>query len=147
MREWGKVNLRYLLDTNVCIRYLNGEPPSLQRRVQAVDLENIAVCSVVKAELFYGAMRSVDPDFAWARQRRFLEVFVSLPFDDIAALIAGRIRAQLSNLGTPIGSNDLLIASIAVANNLILVTHNTREFSRVEGLQFEDWEAGGRGCA
>ena len=100
----------------------------------------VAVCCVVKAELFYGAMRSANPDQNWARIRRFLEVFVSLPLDDIAALIAGRVRAQLANLGTPIGSNDLLIASIALANNLTLVTHNIGEFSRVEGLQIEDWE-------
>ncbi|WP_442921628.1 PIN domain-containing protein [Microcoleus sp. Aus8_D2] len=52
----------------------------------------------------------------------------------------GEIRAQLAASGTPIGPNDLLIASIALANNLILVTHNTREFSRVEGLRLEDWE-------
>ena len=134
--------MRYLLDTNVCVRYLNGESVAIWRRLQAVDLEEVAVCSVVKAELFYGAMRSNNPDRAWARQRRILEVFVSLPFDDMAALIAGRIRAQLANLGTPIGIHDLLIASIALANDLTLVTHNTGEFSRVEGLRIEDWEAG-----
>lgn len=66
--------------------------------------------------------------------------FVSLPFDDQSAVIYGQIRAQLAAPGTPIGPNDLLIASIALANNLILVTHNTREFSRVEGLRLEDWE-------
>jgi tRNA(fMet)-specific endonuclease VapC len=64
--------------------------------------------------------------------------FVSLPFDDQSAVIYGQIRAQLAVSGTPIGPNDLLIASIALANNLILVTHNTREFSRVEGLRLED---------
>ena len=133
--------MRYLLDTNVCVRYLNGESVAIRRRLQAVNLEEVAVCSVVKAELFYGAMRSNNPDQTWAIQRQFLEVFVSLPLDDIAALIAGRVRAQLANLGTPIGINDLLIASIALANNLTLVTHNTGEFSRVEGLQIEDWEA------
>ena len=133
--------MRYLLDTNVCVRYLNGESVAIRRRLQAVDLEEVAVCSVVKAELFYGAMRSNNPDQTWAIQRQFLEVFVSLPLDDIAALIAGRVRAQLANLGTPIGINDLLIASIALANDLTLVTHNTGEFSRVEGLQIEDWEA------
>jgi tRNA(fMet)-specific endonuclease VapC len=69
-----------------------------------------------------------------------IEIFISLPFDDIAALTAGRIRAQLANLGTPIGLNDLLIASIALTHNLTLVTHNTGEFVRVKGLQIEDWE-------
>jgi tRNA(fMet)-specific endonuclease VapC len=132
--------LRYLLDTNVCVRYLNGDSLAIRRKLQTIDLADIAICSIVKLELFYGAMRSNNPNETWARTRRFIEVFVSLPFDDIAALIAGRIRAQLAILGTPIGSNDLLIAAIAIAHNLTLVTHNTNEFNRVEGLQIEDWE-------
>lgn len=70
----------------------------------------------------------------------FFNEFVSLPFDGRAAEIGGQIRAQLADVGTPIGSNDLLIAAIALAHNLILVTHNTREFSRVAGLRIEDWE-------
>ncbi|MFM6097775.1 MAG: PIN domain-containing protein, partial [Dolichospermum sp.] len=102
-----------------------------------------AVCSVVKLELFYGAMRSDNPDQIWAKVKRFLEVFISLPLDDISALNAGKIRAQLANLGTPIGYNDLLIASIALSHDLILVTHNTKEFVRVEGLKIEDWEIEG----
>jgi tRNA(fMet)-specific endonuclease VapC len=65
---------------------------------------------------------------------------VSLPFDGVVAETYGRIRVQLEALGTPIGPNDLQIAAIALANNLILVTHNTREFSRVSGLRYEDWE-------
>ncbi|MDD1418204.1 type II toxin-antitoxin system VapC family toxin [Dolichospermum sp. ST_sed1] len=75
-----------------------------------------------------------------ARQQNFLKLFISLPFDDDASLIYGRIRAELSSKGIMIGSNDLQIAAIAMANNLILVTHNVKEFSRVNGLQFEDWE-------
>lgn len=132
--------MRYLLDTNVCVRYLNGDSLAIRRKLQTIDLADIAICSIVKLELFYGAMRSNNHNETWAITRRFIEVFVSLPFDDIAALIAGRIRAQLANLGTPIGSNDLLIAAIAIAHNLTLVTHNTNEFNRVEGLQIEDWE-------
>lgn len=132
--------MKYLLDTNVCIRYLKSASVNLLRRFQTTDLEEIAVCSIVKAELFYGAMKSSNPNETWRKQQRFLSVFVSLPFDDFAALIAGRIRAQLANDGTPIGNNDLLIASIAIANNLTLVTHNIGEFSRIEGLEIEDWE-------
>jgi tRNA(fMet)-specific endonuclease VapC len=65
--------------------------------------------------------------------------FESLPFDDAAAAVYGRIRADLTVQGTPIGPNDLIIPAIALANNLILVTHNTREFARVAGLVLEDW--------
>lgn len=60
--------------------------------------------------------------------------------NDSAALIAGQVRAQLDVLGTPIGSNDLLIAAVTLANNLTLITHNTREFSRIDDLNSEDWE-------
>ena len=66
--------------------------------------------------------------------------FVSLPFNGEAAYICGRIRAELNKKGTPIGFYDIQIASIAIANNLVLLTHNVREFERVEGLQYEDWE-------
>ncbi|MEG4940323.1 type II toxin-antitoxin system tRNA(fMet)-specific endonuclease VapC [Microcoleus sp. F4-D5] len=130
----------YLLDSNTCIGYLNGRAIGVLRRLQALPSDEVAVCSVVKAELFYGAMRSNNPDRSIAKQQDFLNRFISLPFDDQSAVIYGQIRAQLAASGTPIGPNDLLIASIAIANNLILVTHNTREFSRVGGLRIEDWE-------
>jgi tRNA(fMet)-specific endonuclease VapC len=85
-------------------------------------------------------MRSDAPTRTLRVQQRFLEQFESLPFDDQAGLIHGRIRAQLAALGTPIGPYDLQIAAIALANNLTVVTHNTSEFKRVEGLRIEDWE-------
>lgn len=132
--------MRYLLDTNVCVVYLNGRSSSLRDRLLATPTEDIVVCSVVKAELFYGAFRSNNPQRTLERQQAFLSQFISLPFQDEAALLAGRIRAKLANAGMPIGSYDLQIAAIALANNLTLVTHNIREFERVEGLQIEDWE-------
>ena len=133
--------MRYLLDTNVCVVYLNGRSQSVRNRLLATPTEEIAVCSVVKAELFYGAFRSNNPTQTLERQQAFLWRFVSLPFGDEAALLAGRIRAVLAGVGTPIGSYDLQIAAVALANNLALVTHNTREFKRIDGLQVEDWES------
>lgn len=132
--------MRYLLDTNVCVRYLNGRSASVRDRLHSISLEEMAVCSIVKAELFYGAMRSNNPIRTLERQQNFLASFVSLPFDDEVALVCGQIRARLASAGTPIGACDLLIAAIALANNLTLVTHNTGEFGRVDGLQVEDWE-------
>ncbi|QLE58144.1 type II toxin-antitoxin system VapC family toxin [Nostoc sp. TCL26-01] len=134
--------MRYLLDTNVCARYLNGKSPAIRERLRSTSLEEIAVCSVVKGELFYGAMKSNHPERTLARQQQFLNLFVSLPFNDVTALTYGRIRAELAASGTPIGPNDLQIAAIALVHNLILVTHNTFEFNRVNGLQIEDWELG-----
>ncbi len=132
--------MTHLLDTNTCIKYLNGQSESIRRHIEAMYPQSIVLCSVVKAELFYGALKSARPKQNLANQQRFVNRFISLPFDDDAAEAYGRIRAQLEKLGTPIGPNDLLIAAIAVANEATLVTHNTREFSRVEGLQIEDWE-------
>ena len=131
----------YLLDTNTCIRYLNGRALGVRQHIQSLSPHDIGVCSVFKAELFYGAMRSSDPARSLAKQQAFLNLFYSLPFDDPAAEMYGRIRADLATQGTLIGPNDMMIAAIAVANDLTLVTHNIREFSRVPDLNLEDWEA------
>lgn len=133
--------MKYLLDTNTCIRYLNGRIPQVFNRLEALPETEIVVCSIVKMELRYGALRSDYVEKTLTKQATFLNRFVSLPFDDAAHVHAARIRAELAQAGTPIGPNDLLIAAIALSNNLMLVTHNTKEFSRVTGLQLEDWEA------
>lgn len=132
--------MRYLLDTNACIHYLNGTSEAIRGMIEITPPHEIVVCSVVKAELFYGAENSQRPQANLEKQRAFLNRFASLPFDDQAAEAYGRIRAKLKKAGTPIGPNDLLIASIAVAHNCILVTHNTKEFGRISELELEDWE-------
>lgn len=134
--------MTYLLDTNVCIRLINNSSRTAVARLAAQQPENIYVCTVVQMELCYGAYRSAYPEQNLAILERFFSGFTVLPLDTPAARAAGRIRAELAALGTPIGPYDLQIAAIALANNLILVTHNTGEFSRVNGLQIEDWEEG-----
>ena len=130
----------HLLDSNTCIRYLNGQSESIRRNLEARRPEEIVLCSVVKAELIYGAVKSARPESNLEKLRRFTEPFSSLPFDDGAAEVYGRIRTSLERKGTPIGPNDLLIAAIAIAHGAILVTHNTDEFRRLEDLHLEDWE-------
>ena len=132
--------MTYLLDTNPCIVYLTGRSENLRRRLDATGDTDVVVCSIVCAELCFGAAKSLDPSKTLRRQQEFLERFQSWPFDDAAARAYGPIRADLERAGTTIGANDLLIASIALANGLILVSHNTGEFSRVPGLAVEDWE-------
>lgn len=132
--------MKYILDTNTCIRYLNGKSESIHVQIKRIRPESIAVCSVVKAELFYGAMKSKYPERNLQEQRFFLDRFISFTFDDDAAKIYGEVRSKLEKAGTPIGPNDLMIAAIALAQNRILVTRNTREFNRIEGLFLEDWE-------
>lgn len=132
--------MNYLLDTNACIRYLNAASEPLRKRIEAAGQGQLAVCSVVKAELLFGAVKSRKPEQTRGHQRGFVDRFVSLPFDDRAAEAYAGIRAVLEHQGTPIGANDLMIAAIALANDLTLVTHNVTEFSRVPELRIEDWE-------
>lgn len=133
--------MSFLFDANTCISYLNDHLSPIRRKLEQLSPRQIFVCSVVKAELFYGAMKSQNPEQTLVKQEIFLNQFVSLPFDDKAAKIFGKIRAHLAHLGTPIGPYDLQIAAIALAHNVTLVTHNTREFSRVPNLRIEDWES------
>lgn len=132
--------MKYLLDTNVCIRYLQGRLPVILDAIRSRKPDEIVICSVVRAELYYGAMKSQFSTETLVKQRQFIDRFPTLSFDDSAALIFGKIRADLHRQGNPIGPYDLQIGAIALANNLTLVTHNTREFSRIEGLQMTDWE-------
>lgn len=95
---------------------------------------------MVKAELYYGAYKSNRREANLNLLARFFQRFASLPFDDACAEEYGRLRALLQKQGNIIGPNDLLIASIALANRVTLVTHNKDEFSRVPNLQMEDWQ-------
>jgi len=132
--------MTYLLDANTCINYLNGRSEPIRRQIESLRPDNLALCSVVKAELLYGAAKSGRSAENVAKLRRFFARFASLPFDDAAAEVYGRIRARLERAGSPIGPNDLLIAAIALAHQRTLVTHNQDEFGRIEELDLEDWE-------
>jgi len=133
--------MNYLLDTNACIELLNERDTTVAQKLALIDPQTVRVCSIVKAELYHGAYKSQRRDVNLILLQRFFERVDSLPFDDTAAEAYGRLRTGLEKQGTLIGPNDLLIASIALANNVTLVTHNTGEFGRVPGLQIEDWLA------
>ncbi|MFA6015384.1 MAG: type II toxin-antitoxin system VapC family toxin [Gallionellaceae bacterium] len=132
----------YLPDTNVWIRHLNPAPSILKAKLSAHPLGQIALCDVVKAELYYGAYKSARREINLALLKTLFSEFSSLPFDGEAARIFGDIRADLARKGKIIGPYDLQIAAIALAHDCVLVTHNTGEFSRIVGLKLEDWEAG-----
>jgi tRNA(fMet)-specific endonuclease VapC len=131
----------FLLDTNTCIRVLNGSSTTVVARLQSTSPAEVRLCAVVKAELLYGARHSRRVDDNLRLLQRFFEPFASLPFDDRCAEEAAFIRLDLGRSGRPIGPNDLLIAATARAHDLVLVTHNTRKLARVPGLRVEDWEA------
>ena len=130
----------YLLDTYACIRILNNSSSALITRLREHRPDEIALCSIVKSELLYGAQRSSRIAENLRVLDRFFEPFYSLPFDDNCVQAFGRIRTELERAGTPIGPYDLLIAATAIAGNRTLVTANIREFSRVAGLTIENWE-------
>ena len=130
---------RYLFDTNAVIALLNDVESPLGRRARRHKPADICMSSIVAHELFYGAFKSqrAAHNVALVDSLQF-EV---LEFDKEDARQAGQIRAQFALRGTPIGPDpyDVLIAGQAKARNLILVTGNTDEFKRVEGLSIEDW--------
>lgn len=133
-----------MLDTNACIAIINGRPAAVRERLQAAigHGDAIAVPSVVVLELWYGAGKSQRQ----AQNAERLGIFLAgtidvLDFDDDDARVAGMVRARMEAAGTPIGAYDLLIAAQALRRQWRLVTANVGEFSRVEGLDFEDWAA------
>ena len=134
--------MKYLLDTNVCIALINGKPERVRLRLEKVldDGGTAYVPSIVAFELWYGVEKSSRTDENNQRLRAFFSGPVTvLPFSEDDAQIAGRLRAVLETSGRPIGAYDLLIAGQALHRKLTLVTANVSEFTRVEGLVWQDW--------
>jgi tRNA(fMet)-specific endonuclease VapC len=130
--------LRYLLDTNLCIRVLRDRPPTLRNRFNN-EADSLCISTIVLTELLHGAAKSARPDHNRPEVERFAARLEVLPFDAGAADHAADIRARLERLGQTIGGYDLLIAGHARSRGLIVVTGNLGEFSRVDGLRCEDW--------
>lgn len=130
----------FLLDTNVCIHLLNNRHSQIEVQFRQHSPAEIALCSVVKAELLFGARHSKKVEQNLQRLKQFFQPLTSLTFDDKCAEEYGVIRADLSTQGKIIGPNDLMIASIAKANDAVLVTHNMKEYSRITGLRLVDWQ-------
>lgn len=132
------MSVRYLLDTNIVIFALRTRADTLRARFTAAQ-GTMAVSTITVAELAYGVERSARPEDNRAAVEQFLALLEVLPVDAAAAEHSGRIRAELAATGTPIGAYDALIAGQARSRGLVVVTNNTREFSRVAGLLVEDW--------
>src|SRR5687767_11410954 len=133
--------MTYLLDTNVWVTLLRNTSTAVATRFQtAAPTGDLRICSIVRAELRYGALCSAKPAANRAAVDALLAPYPSLPFDDAAADQYAALREYLEGLGQVIGPLDLQIAAIALANGCTLVTHNTAEFGRVPGLVVEDWQ-------
>lgn len=134
--------LRYMLDTNLCIKVLRDRPPMLRERFNA-EADALSISSIVLTELLHGAAKSARPDHNRLEVERFAGRLEVLSFDNPAAYHSADIKAALERIGRPIGAYDLLIAGHARSQGLIVVTSDLGEFGRVEGLRSEDWLAPG----
>ncbi len=130
------MSLIYLLDTDVCVWAIRGRGPAAPR-VRSRSPDELAVCSMTEAELRFGLIKRDSPANRIATEAFLDEVGTVLPFDSDAARRHAELRFAIR--AQPIGEHDLLIASVAMANKLTLVTGNVREFSRIPGLKVENW--------
>ena len=131
--------MRYMLDTNICIYAIKHKPEQVFIRLQEHDPIEICISSVTYAELVHG----VEKSKAIEKNRVALALLLSnieiMNFDSLAAESYGQIRADLEKAGTPIGPLDMMIAGHAMALGYTVVTNNTKEFKRVNGLKLENW--------
>lgn len=131
--------MKYMLDTNICIFIIKHKPESVIKRFMELEPKDICISSITYAELVHG----VEKSQAVEKNRIALTVLLSeieiISFDSSAAQVYGMIKADLQKKGTPIGPLNTLIAAHAKSLELTLVTNNTREFARVDGLELEDW--------
>ena len=130
--------MNYFLDTNICVDFFRNKNKELTHKILSLS-SNIKISSIVVAELLHGANKSSTREKNVRQVEDFLANFEIISFGFEAAYIYGEIKAKLELTGNIIGPNDLLIAASVLAENGILVTNNTREFSRIEGLSLEDW--------
>jgi len=131
--------MRYMLDTNICIYIIKKRSERLIGNIMSHELSEIAISSITLSELEYGVEKSMYPDKNRMALYEFMVPFDICSFDSKAALEYGRIRSALERKGKVIGPMDLLIGAHARSQDLILVTNNEKEFTRINGLKVENW--------
>lgn len=131
--------MKYLLDTNICIYLIKQKPLSVLEKLRSNDIKDLALSSITVAELEYGVMKSQNKEQNMDALHRFMIPYEIVDFTSKSAVKYGEIRTYLEKKGQIIGPMDLLIASIAMVENMILVTNNTKEFKRIPNLKLENW--------
>lgn len=131
--------MKYMLDTNICIHVIKNRPETVIRNFLKHEPSELCISSITYAELMHGVEKSQDAERNRVAITLFLSPLSVLEFDNYAAEEYGKVRTELERKGTPIGPMDTLIAAHARSEGLVLVTNNTREFVRVEGLSVENW--------
>jgi tRNA(fMet)-specific endonuclease VapC len=129
-----------MLDTNVCAYAINKHPDSYYKNLELLEIDNtIAISSIVLAELQYGISKSRKKEQNQKKLNIFLSRLDIMDFTERCAFYYGELRTELERKGTIIGANDLLIASHALCEEATLITNNTSEFKRVNGLKILDF--------
>ena len=131
--------MKYMLDTNICIFAIRNSNDNVLKKFHEHLDNELYISSITLAELMYGVEKSRKPEQNRNALLQFLTLIDIKEFSEKAAIEYGKIRAFLENQGTPIGPLDTLIAAHAVSENMILVTHNTKEFLRIPDLTVENW--------
>jgi tRNA(fMet)-specific endonuclease VapC len=131
--------VKYLLDTNICSFVIRGRRQRVVERFGQHRVGDLGISVVTLAELRFGADKSSDPAKNHIALDNFLLPLELVPFDQRAAEQYGKVRSDLESRGLPIGPLDTLIAAHALSLGIPLVTNNTAEFARVQGLSVEDW--------
>ena len=129
----------YLLDTNVCIAAMKGNP-LVQERFRSHVPSDCGVSTVSLHELHSGIVRCRQPAIEQVKVDRLIQPMSLIPFDEEAAKRTAETRWLLEQTGQMIGPYDLMLAGQALALGMVLVTHNIKEFQRVPGLMLEDWQ-------
>ena len=129
----------YMLDTNICIYLIKRKPVHVIEKLTSLHIKDVGISSITVAELDYGVAKSEQVERNRLALVRFLAPLTIIPFESNAASVFGEIRASLEKQGTPIGPYDLLIAAQALANDLVLVSNNIKEFERIPNLKLENW--------
>jgi len=131
--------MKYMLDTNICIYIIKKKPDKVIRHLRELRLSDVCISSITLSELEYGVEKSEQRDRNKIALAKFIAPIEVIAYDDLAAARYGGIRSFLEKNGISIGALDMLIAAHALAEDLILVTNNEREFRRVPGLKIENW--------
>lgn len=129
----------YFLDTNICIYYLNGTLPSVRDNLLNTPPNEIKIPVIVHSELIFGAQKSQRREENLRKVHRFLQPFEIINYTRQLSETYAELRVATESSGKIVGPNDLLIATITVANNGTLVTRNTKEFSQIPGLKLTEW--------
>ncbi len=131
--------MKYMLDTNIASFLIKGKSVTLDNKIKFVPVDDICISVITRAELLYGVAKVPQATRLKQQVNEFLNYITVLDWDNSASESYAIIRAELERQGKVIGSMDMQISAHAVSQNLILVTNNTKEFQRVNGLKIEDW--------